>query len=315
MVFTNPPDHTRLRRLVSSAFTTRHVEDLRTAVTTRADLLLDRLAVEPRADFMTEVALALPVGVISDLLGVPEPDQPTFIPWARDFGAVLSPGADADSLNRAVAAETSLVAYFIDLLADKRRNPSDDLLSRRATSHADDALTEDEMISTAILLFGAGFETTTNLLGNGLRALLTHPDQFARLYADPGLVPAAVEELLRYDSPVQIDARTVLEPAVLAGTNLAPGTMVITMLGAANHDPAQFTDPDTLNITRPDTGHLAFAAGIHFCLGAHLTRLETHVLFTQLITRFASIEAAGEPERRPGLALRGYARLPVTLRP
>ncbi|MCW2912795.1 MAG: Cytochrome [Actinomycetia bacterium] len=315
MVFANPPDHTRLRRLVSSAFTSRHVEALRDTVTARTDLLLDHLAAEPGADFMTTVAFALPIGVIADLLGVPESDWPSVTPWARDLAALLSPGADADALSRASAAEAALVAYLTGLLADKRRTPADDLLSRLATSHADDSLSEDEMISTAILLFGAGFETTTNLLGNGLHALLAHPGQFTRLYADPGLIPAAVEELLRYDSPVQVDARTVLEPATLAGTELAPGQMVITLLGAANHDPARFTDPDALDVGRVDNPHLAFAAGIHFCLGAHLTRLEGEVVFTRLLTRFSSIDAAGEPQRRPGLALRGYARMPVTVRP
>ncbi|MGI8332678.1 cytochrome P450 [Actinomadura scrupuli] len=312
MVLVNPPDHTRLRRLVSSAFTGRHVEALRQAVTARTDRLLDRLAAEPGADFMTLVALPLPLNVIADLLGVPEADRAALVPWARTFGVMLSADNDAEALTRAGTAVAEFTGYLSDLLAHKRRVPGDDLLSRLAASHAADALDEEETISTAILLFGAGFETTTNLLGNGLHALIRHPEQLALLRREPGLIPTAVEELLRYDTPVQLDARTVMEPAVLAGTELVPGQMVITLLGAANHDPARFADPCRLDVTRADNPHLAFASGIHFCLGAHLARLEAHVVLQRLVTRFTTLALDGAPRRRPGLALRGYAHLPIT---
>jgi cytochrome P450 len=169
------------------------------------------------------------------------------------------------------------------------------------------------MIATAILLFGAGFETTTNLLGNGLNALLAHPDQLALLRERPALIPGAVEEMLRYDSPVQLDGRSVLEPSVIAGTELAPGKIVILLLGGANRDPARFADPDRFDICR-DAGkfsHLAFAAGIHFCLGAQLARLEARIVFARLLARYPSIELAGKPERRTELSLHGFARLPL----
>ncbi len=315
MIFANPPDHTRLRRLVSSAFTGRHVQALRDGVRGRTELLLDRLAEDTGADFMTTVALPLPLAVIADLLGVPESDREAVLPWARDISAFISPGAGPDALARATAAETAIVAYMTELLDHKRRHPGDDLLTRLAASRDDDALEQDEMISTAILLFGAGFETTTNLLGNGLNALLDNPDQLARLRADLSLMPTAIEEFLRYDGPVQVDARTVLEPTTLHGVDLSPGQTVITLLGAANHDPNRFADPDRLDVSRTDNPHLSFAIGIHFCLGAHLARLEAEIVLTRLLERFSHLERASAPLRRPGLALRGFASYPLHVTP
>ena len=314
MLFANPPDHTRLRRLVSSAFTVRHVEALRTAVTARTGALLEALAAEPGGDFMAAVALPLPVNVISDLLGVPEADRLAFTPKVHALVAALEPTADQESVTLGEQVGGELSDYFSELLADKRARPADDLLSRLVASHEDDALDEEEMISTALLLFAAGFETTTNLLGNGLRALLRRPAQLSRLRDHPELIPTAVEELLRYDSPVQFDSRTVLEPTALAGADLVPGRLVLTLLGAANHDPDRFEDPATLDLGRSDSGHLAFASGIHFCLGAHLTRLEAQV-FLELLVRRYDVAPAGEPTRRPGFTLRGLDHLPVTLSP
>ncbi|MGI8334208.1 cytochrome P450 [Actinomadura scrupuli] len=314
MLFANPPDHTRLRRLVSSAFTSRHVEALRDAVTARTGALLEALAAEPGADFMAAVALPLPVNVISDLLGVPEADRLAFTPKVHALVTALDPTADLECLTLGEAAGDELFGYFSALLADKRARPGDDLFSRLAASHEDDALDESEMISTALLLFIAGFETTTNLLGNGLHALLEWPDELRRLRDHPELIPAAVEELLRYDSPVQVGARTVLEPTTLAGADLEPGLLVLTALGAANHDPARFDGPDRLDVGRADSGHLAFAAGIHFCLGAHLTRLEAQIFLEVLVRRY-DVARAGEPTRRPGFTLRGFDHLPVALSP
>ncbi|GAA3207337.1 cytochrome P450 [Actinocorallia longicatena] len=315
MIFANPPDHTRLRRLVSSAFTGRHVQELRGAVRERTAALLDRLADGPGTDFMTTVALPLPLNVIGDLLGIPDSDRAVVLPLAGSIGAVVSPDSTPEALADAVEATRAITDYITDLLAHKRLHPGDDLLSRLARSAEEDALRPEEVVSTAILLFGAGFETTTNLLGNGLHALLDNPAELAALRADRSLMPTAIEELLRYDGTVQIDARTVLEPAVLQGVNLEPGTMVITLLGAANHDPARFTDPDRLDLSRTDNPHLSFAIGIHFCLGAHLARLEADIVFTQLLDRFPHLERTTPPTRRSGLALRGFTHYPLTTAP
>lgn len=311
MSFSNPPEHTRLRGVVSSAFTNRHVEALRAVIAERADRMLDALADAPGEDFMAALARPLPVGVIADLLGVPEPDRASITPLFREFAAMAEPVVDAEVFSRAAAAQSELAGYFAELLKHKREHPADDLLSRLA--HAEDGLDDAEMTSTVLLLFGAGIETTTNLLGNGLHVLLTHADQFDRLRADPSLVASAVEELLRYDSPVHMDARSVLEPTTFAGAELAPGQNVTIMLAAANRDPQRFADPDRFDIGRVDNAHLSFAAGAHYCLGAHLTRLEARVFLERLLARTSAVGLAGPPRRRAGLGLRGFAELPVTL--
>ncbi|MBO2449718.1 cytochrome P450 [Actinomadura barringtoniae] len=314
MLFANPPDHTRLRRLVSSAFNTRHVQDLRPAVTGRTGTLLEALAAEPGGDFITTVALPLPVNVISDLLGIPEADRMAFTPKVHALVAALAPTADQECVLSGERAGRDLIGYFSALLTDKRAHPADDMLSRLVASREDDALDDQEMISTAILLFIAGFETTTNLLGNGLNALLNDPGQFRRLREHPELIPLAIEELLRFDPPVQFTVRTVLEPVTLAGADLEPGRMVLPLFAAANHDPERFDHPERLDLGRDQGSHLAFASGLHFCLGAHLTRLEAEVFLHFLVTRY-DIERSGEAARRPIYMLRGFERLPVTLTP
>lgn len=310
MLFANPPEHTRLRRLVSDQFTPRHVEALAAAVARRTDLLLDALAEAGEADFVTAFALPLPLEVIADLLGVPQEDRAFFLPMVGSLGNMTSPGLSDDDLAPILAAGDQTGAYFTDLLARKRREPGDDLLTRLVTH---DGLTDDEVISTAILLFGAGFETTTNLLGNGLALLFDHPGALATLRADPSLIPGAVEEFLRYEPPIQVDARTALAPLTLYGADLGPGGTVLTLLAAANRDPARFADPDRLDLTRAPNDHLSFAAGPHFCLGAHLTRLEARVAFTRLLARFPGLSPTAPPVRRAGVSLRGHSRLPVSV--
>ncbi len=313
VLFANPPDHTRLRRLISEAFTPRHVELVRTPVGAAAEEALDQLADRPGADFMRLVALPLPAKVIAGLLGVPDRDYAGFARVVREMVEIIEPAADLDTLARAVAAQEQLAGYLADLLAAKRRQPADDLLSRLAASHAADALDHTEMIATAMLLFAAGFETTTNLLGNGLHALLTHPAHLALLRRRPGLIPRAVEEFLRFDPPAQLTSRAVLEPCTIAGQDLRAGQTVLTLIAAANRDPARFTDPDHLDVARDEGPSLAFASGIHFCLGAHLARLEATEVFTRLLQRYHRIDLAGPPRRRPGRSLRGFAELPVTV--
>lgn len=314
MLFANPPDHTRLRRLVSSAFCGRHVEAMRRAVEARVDDSLRALAGTAGFDFMSEFAPVLPINVIADLLGVPEEDRPGLLPRIRAMDAVFQPGSSPEALAGALQAQTALADYFTGLLAAKRERPGDDLLSRLAASRADDALTESEMVGTAFLLFGAGFQTTAHLLGNALHALLTHPGQWTLLRDEPALASRAVEEFLRYDTPVQVDARSVLEPVTFLGVGLEPGQVVLTLLGAANRDPEQHREPDRLDITRT-TAHLAFAAGPHFCLGAPLARMEAEVFLHRLAAGYPDCVLAAPPVRGAGLAFRGFARLPVALAP
>lgn len=314
MLFRNPPDHARLRRLVTDVFTTRHIEQLRASITATIDRLLNDMAGGTDVDVMTVLALPLPVNVIGDLLGLPTEGRELAAPLVRDLVAPLEPMADAAALQRAADAEDVLADYLGALLTDKRAHPADDLLSRLADAHGDDRLDEDECVGTAILLFAAGFETTTNLIGNGLAALLANPEQADLLRRQPALATNAVEELLRYDAPVQTNGRTALEPTTIAGVDLHPGQVVLTLLGAANRDPDQFIRPDTLDITRTGAGPLSFGAGIHFCLGAALARMEGAELFPRLLNRFPELAPAGEATWRAGLSFRGLVSLPVSTR-
>jgi cytochrome P450 len=271
-------------------------------------------------DVMRELAFPLPVAVIGELLGVPVADRTQFQALVRAATRILEPTSDVEDLRGARAARISMEQYFEELIAARRQRPTDDLLSELiAVSDGSDRLTQDEVISTAILLFAAGFETTTNLIGNGLSALLSHPDELARLRAsvdDPEAVQRAVEELLRWDSPVQLDGRVVLRATEVAGQPLAPGEQVMTLLGAANRDPRRFRDPESLDLGREEGAPMSFGSGIHYCLGAALARLEGQVCFGRLLTRFKDMQL-GEAgiAHRDTITLRGLARLPVELTP
>ena len=313
MIGMDPPDHTRLRRLVSKAFTPRSIEALRPRVRAIAGELLD--AVDDELDFM-DVAGVLPILVICEVLGVPATDRALF----RRLGRAMTPALDV-SLNRAghrraTDALTELQAYLERLFDQRRRDPGDDLLSALlAVEEGGDTLQPRELMATALLLLLAGFETTVNLLGNGLLALLSDREQLELLRAQPDLVSNAVEEFLRYDSPVQLTARAALSDVELGGQPLHRGALVVVLIGGANHDPAVFDQPDRLDVTRPNARRqLAFAAGPHHCLGAALARLEGEVVFSTLLERFASIELAGDPQRRPTFLLRGLERLPLRVR-
>lgn len=311
MLFRNPPDHHRLRRLVADVFTPRHIDALRGRIVTQVNHLLNVMEARVSVDIINDLALPLPVNVIGDLLGVPFTDRAVAAPLVRALLASLEPGADIAALTAACDAEDQLAAYFADLLAVKRARPTDDLLSRLAVANGDDILDDDECVGTAILLFAAGFETTTNLIGNGVAALLAHPDQMRELRARPELASNAVEELLRYESPVQTNGRTVLQPTRLAGVDLHPGQVVLILLGAANRDPDRFDDPDSLDITRTGVPPLSFGAGIHFCLGAPLARLEGSILFPFLASRFPNLRLVEQPRWRTGLSFRGLSTLKV----
>jgi cytochrome P450 len=314
MLGMNPPDHTRLRRLVAKAFTPKTVETLRPDIVRLTDELLDRVG-DGVVDVIPEIALQLPIAVISQMLGVPESMWDELQPWVRAAVATLEINVSIEQMEAASVGVHHLVEAFGDLIAERRTAPTDDLLSMLIhVEESGDQLTHDELISTVLLLFGAGFETTTNLIGNGLLALLDHPGELTRLREDRALMPTAVEELLRWDSPVQVDGRRVFEEIDVHGIRIAAGEEVVTLLGAANRDPRAFDDPDRLDLGREGTQVMSFGAGIHFCLGAPLARAEGRVVFDRLLDRYPVIEPAWGDERpryRDSIVLRGLESLPV----
>ena len=315
MLMADPPDHTRLRRLVSRAFTPKRIESLRPAVLSITNRHIDDMLDAGEIDVMKALAFPLPVTVIGELVGVPEEDRGAFQPLIQTAVVALDPSADATSLALAADAMDQVSDYFADLVVQRRRTPGDDLLSGLiASREAGDALSDDEVVATAVLLFSAGFETTTNLIGNGLLALLQHPDQLERWRTDPTLAHSAVEELLRWDSPVQLNMRVALEPAEIAGETLEPGDAVVVLQGSANRDPDHFTEAEQLDLARTDNLPLSFGWGIHHCLGAALARIEGEEVFNALLRRCHSIEPRFDtPEWRTTLTLRGLATLPVTV--
>ena len=310
MLAINPPDHTRLRRLVSSSFTARRVQALRPAIERMVDDLLDDLERhDGPVDFVTAFAFPLPVNVIGELLGVPAADRAQFQTLVRDWSQVLDV-ITPEVLARADPAARVIRDYLAGLAAERRRAPQDDLISALVTAgDQDDRLTGDELLTMAALLFAAGFETTTNLLANGLVALLRHPGQVPLLHAAP---EAAVEELLRFDSPVQLVSRVAWDTTTIGGVTLEPGDRVVAYLGAGNRDPQRFAEPDRLDLARTDNAPLSFGGGIHYCLGAPLARLEAQVAFPALLRRLPGLTLADGAERRDSLTIRGYQSLPVT---
>ncbi len=311
MLTLDPPDHTRLRRLVSAAFTRRRSELLAPRIQELTDGLLDAIAGRAEVDLITEFAYPLPIAVICELLGIPEQDRTDFRAWTAPLVAGGMAGLDAYS-----EAATALVRYVRVLLARKRREPADDLLSALvAVRDGSDRLSEDELTSMVYLLLLAGHETTVNLIGNGIRALLTHPEQLERLRAEPERIGAATEELLRFDGPLQSAIPAITAAAVEIGDVTIPaGEIVVISLLAANRDPARITDPDRLDLSRPASPHLAFGHGIHHCLGAPLARIEARIAIGSLLLRFPRMclaRPATELVRLPGLLMNGLAALPV----
>jgi len=307
----DPPDHTRLRRLVSGAFTPRTVTGLEPWIREVTVRLLADADGAAGFDLIDALAFPLPIAVISRLLGVPAEDQAQFRAWGHDVAASLDPQMAANPHTR--AAEVALARYLHDLVRQRRADPDDSILSALITAEEEgDKLTPGEVVSTALLLLVAGFETTVNLIGNGTVALLGEPGSWPRLRQDPALIPAAVEEMLRYDSPVQLTSRIATEDVEAGGSVIAAGRAVLVSIGGANRDPAVFERPDEFLIGRPDPGrHLAFSLGIHHCLGAALARLEARVAFEELTRRYPALELAGRPARRPLLVLRGFESVPV----
>jgi len=313
----NPPRHSRIRSLMARAFTARRIAGLEPAIARMADDLLDAMA-DRGADggvveFMHDFAYLLPITVICELIGIPEEDREGFRPVARDLAGIFELN-DIETLPSINAAAVELLAYFTGLAARRRASPGDDLLSDLlAVSDAEDGrLTDAELLHNLTLLLVAGFETTTNLLGNGLQIILQDPPA-GEAVRDGSVPPAAfVQEVLRFDSPVQLTSR-IGDGTSVSGVPVPPGTGVVTLLGAGNRDPRRFTDPARFDPMRPDGGPLSFGGGAHFCIGAALARLEGAVAFPRLLGRFPKISAAAEPTRRDTLVLRGFDVLPVTV--
>jgi cytochrome P450 len=315
MLVTDPPDHTRFRRLVSRSFTPRATAAFEPLVERTAHQLLDALEGETgEFDLVDRFAAQLPVLVIADLLAVPVSMREDFLRWGAAAAATLDPGLP---FRRYVGAEHALRAMHAWLRGhfDRlRAEPGTDLVSTLVTLPADEALTERELHATVMLLLGAGFETTVNLLGNAVVLLDRHRDQWRSLAADPSGWPGAVEEVLRHDSPVQVTGRTAKDGATVGGRALVPGSRVTLLLGAANRDPEVFADPARFDVTRPNAReHLAFSSGIHYCLGAGLARLEGVVALRALTERFPDLRVTGRPVRRDLQTLRGFEHLPVRL--
>lgn len=316
LLLKNPPDHTRLRGLVHKAFTPRIVEQMRAKIQEITDRLLDKVQDSGRMDLIADLAYPLPVTVICEMLGVPAADQDEFHSWSNDLARSLDLTDEAAVYDQAAEAAVVFRKYLEGLAAEKRARPGSDLLSMLVqVEEAGDKLTEDELYATCTLLFIAGHETTINLIGNGTLALLREPEQLARLLADKGLLRTAVEELLRYNSPVQLTSRVVFEEIVVGGQTIPRGSQVAFLLGAANRDPERFSEPNKLDIGREPNPHLALGGGIHYCLGAPLARMEGMIALETLLRRMPGLRLeTDEPMYRNNYALRGLESLPVTWR-
>ncbi|WP_371680505.1 cytochrome P450 [Streptomyces sp. NBC_01276] len=312
MLMADPPDHTRLRRLVARAFTPRRIETLAPRIQEITDDLLDAMAALPerRADLVDAFAFPLPMTVICELLGVPELDRGAFRGWSNEMVSRTSPEAEA-------AAYAQMPRYLVGLIEAKRAAPGDDLLSAmiHAVDEGGDSLSPDELIGMCVLLLIAGHETTVNMIGNGMRALFAHPDQLADLLANPGLLDGAIEEMLRYDGPVETCTdRLALEDVEIGGVVIPAGSAVLIAMADADRDPARFADPDRFDIRRDARGHIAFGHGLHHCLGAPLARLEGRIALRSLLDRFPGLTDGAdgdEPAWVPGMLIRGVRELPV----
>jgi cytochrome P450 len=312
MLQSNGPDHTRMRRLASGAFTARRVAAMRDTVEQLSHRLADDLAAADVVDFMDHFAYPLPIQVICSLLGVPGEDQEWFRTQAAALTIILEPQTRLEEQPEADAAIRALGGYFTELVEKRRQTPTDDLTSALVQASDDGgSLSHRELLANLILLLVAGFETTTNLLGNGLRAILDRPELARALRDDPELAGRYVEETLRYDSPVQLTSRWSREPMVVGGVEIEPYAQIMMLLGAGNRDPERFSDPATFDPTREGNQPLSFGGGAHYCMGAPLARLEAQVALPLLLRRYPDLRLAGEPAHRDRLTLRGYATLPI----
>jgi cytochrome P450 len=318
MLQQDPPDHTRLRGLVVKAFTARRVEDMRPRIQQVVDETLDRIVPQGKMDLIEDFAFRLPVTIICDMLGIPEEHRETFYAGSRDSGRILEPvPLSPEEISQGNARTAMGAMYFQQLFELRRKNPGDDLTTQLVQAEEDGSkLSNEELTANIVLLFGAGHETTVNLIGNGLLALHRNPEQLALLKANPSLITNAIEEFLRYDSSVQMSGRVALEDIEdLGGKKIPKGESVLCLLGSANHDPAVYPDrPEQLDITRTNVRPLSFGGGIHFCLGAQLARIEAEIAISTLLRRLPDLrlDDAENPEWRPTFVLRGLTRLPAS---
>ncbi|MHB1423258.1 MAG: cytochrome P450 [Gemmataceae bacterium] len=318
MISCDAPDHNRLRLLVSKAFTARAVEAMTSKIQHLVDGFLDAVQSRGRLDLIADLAYPLPVTVIAEMLGAPAEDRDRFKKWSDELSITAGGGGSPSALTlddyrRNAKSYEELTEYLGALAAQRRAQPRDDLITALVQAEeAGDRLSEEEFYVNAMLLLVAGNETTTNLIGNGTLALLRHPDQLQKLRANPALMPSAIEELLRYDSPVQMTSRVLTEDMTVGGKQLRHGQLVVLFLGAANRDPQQFPDPDRLDVERADNKHLSFGLGSHFCLGAQLARLEARIAFETMLRRLPNLRLEGrEPKYRRHFNLRGLESLHV----
>jgi unspecific monooxygenase len=315
MLDLEPPDHTRIRRLVSKAFTPRTIERLKPYVAKLAGELVDDLVHKGGGDLLADVAEPLPVAVIAEMLGIPEADRAPLRPWSADICGMYELNPSQDTAAKAVRASVEFSDYLRGLIAERRDEPGEDLISGLIAAHDEgDRLTEQEMISTAVLLLNAGHEATVNATVNGWYALFRNPAQLAALRADHALVPTAVEELMRYDTPLQLFERWVLDEIEIDGTTIPRGAEVAMLFGSANHDPEVFLHPDDLDLTRRENPHISFSAGIHYCIGAPLARIELAASMTALLEKAPTLSLAEEPKRKPNFVIRGLEGLSVEVR-
>lgn len=316
MLVLDPPDHTRLRGLVTKAFTARRVEEMRPRIAAIVDQLIDRVADRGAMDVIWDFAHRLPVIVICDMLGIPEEDREQFLDQSKVNGRLIDPvPLTREEMDAANASGVAVGAYFDSLFERRRREPRDDLTTQLVQAEeAGDRLSTEELRANVGLLFAAGHETTANLIGNGLLALQRNPAQWAALKADASLIPNAMDELLRYDSSVQMTGRVALEPVEVGGIKLDKGSSVVCFLGAANRDPAIYADPDKLDVRRQNIRPLSFGGGIHHCLGAQLAKIEAHEAFAGLARRLPSLQITelATPSWRRNFTLRGLTTLPAT---
>ena len=315
LVFNDPPLHTRVRRLIMGAVNQRAIARMEAQVARLVESLIDDLQEKQRVDFIADFAAQIPIEVIGNLLDIPRPERSPLRDWSIAILSGLEPKLTPEMLDRGNRAVTEFTSFLQSLIAERRRKPGDpdsDVLTRLIQGEKDgERLTETELYHQCIFLLNAGHETTTNLIGNGLWALLHNPSQLAALRENAALIPSAVEEMLRYDGPIQLNNRRLTAPAEIGGKAFPEGTLLTLGIGAANRDPAQFPDPDRFDVARKPNRHVAFGHGDHVCVGMNVARLEGRIAFSRLLARLASIEPDGEPERDRRVRFRGFRKLPV----
>ena len=317
LVFNDPPLHTRVRRLIMGAVNQRAIARMEAQVTRLVDALLDDLAEKRKVDFIADFAAQIPIEVIGNLLDIPKPERSPLRGWSIAILSGLEPKLTPQMLERGNRAVTDFVAFLEHLIQERRQKPGDpesDVLTRLIQGEkGGERLTETELYHQCIFLLNAGHETTTNLIGNGLWHLMNFPGEQANLRKNPGLVASAVEEMLRYDGPIQLNNRRLVAPLQIGGRTFPEGTLITIGIGAANRDPAQFPEPDRFDVARKPNRHVAFGHGDHVCVGMNVARMEGRIAFARMLERFSRIEPDGAPERDRRIRFRGFRRLPVSV--